>query len=468
MTRRLALVGGLAVAVAAAWSAWPPSTAAHGLSARRDLPVPEWLFAWVASFVLVMSFVALSTLWQTPRLERLRERSLVRLPFWLDVACGAIGVALFALVVYAGFAGTEQPNRNLAPTFIFVLFWVGLAVVCAALGDVFKPFNPWRAVGRLIAATMPGTRQPRPYPVRLGRWPAAAALAAFGWLELVYSGNDNPTTLAWLALAYAAVQLVGMARYGVDPWCERADGFGVYFSLFARVAPLAIRERRLVARWPFTGLVRLDVLPGTLAVLFVMIGTTAFDGATNSDLWGSLGPSLASTFQDLGASPTTADALAGTIGLAGSILLITGIYRIGVMGMQRISSDARDRSLGDRFAHTLVPIALAYVIAHYFSLVAFQGQATAYLISDPLGNGTDLLGTADATIDYAAVSAATIWYVQVAALVVGHAVALALAHDRALTVFPRARDAARSQYWMLAVMVGYTSLGLWLLSAVAS
>lgn len=467
MRRRVGVAAGLALALAVAWCAWPGSAAAHGLSARRDLPVPEWLFAWVASFVLVMSFVALSTLWQTPRLEPLRERSLMRLPRWLEPLCGAIGVAVFAVVVYAGFAGTEQPNRNLAPTFIFVLLWVGLAILSGLVGDVFKAFNPWRAVARLVVRLIPRVQRPRPYPARLGRWPAAAALAAFGWLELVYTGNDNPVTLAWLALAYAAVQLAGMARYGVEPWTARGDGLSVYFSLFARLAPLTVREGRLVTRRPLSGLVDLDMIPGTMPVLFVMIGTTAFDGATNSDLWNSVGPSLASAFQDLGLGSSVAEHAAGTVGLAASIALIAAIYRLGVAGMRRAGSEAQDRSLAGRFAHTLVPIALAYVIAHYFSLLVFQGQATGYLVSDPLGTGADLLGTAGASIDYAVVSAATIWYVQVVALVVGHAAALALAHDRALTVFPRARDAARSQYWMLAVMVGYTSLGLWLLSAVS-
>ena len=122
--------------------------------------------------------------------------------------------------------------------------------------------------------------------------------------------------------------------------------------------------------------------------------------------------------------------------------------------------------LAQRFAHSLIPIAFAYVVAHYFSLLAFQGQAMASLGSDPLGDGSDIFGTAASTISYF-ISATGVWYVQVAALVLGHAAGLTLAHDRALTVYRRVRDATRSQYWMLAVMVAFTSLGLWLLSASA-
>jgi hypothetical protein len=123
------------------------------------------------------------------------------------------------------------------------------------------------------------------------------------------------------------------------------------------------------------------------------------------------------------------------------------------------------RELAARFAHSLLPISLAYVIAHYFSLLVYQGQAMAYLISDPLGHGSNLFGTASSQISYNAVSSNAIWYVQVGALVIGHAAGLMLAHDRALVMYKRASQATRSQYWMLAVMVGFTSLGLWILSS---
>jgi hypothetical protein len=136
--------------------------------------------------------------------------------------------------------------------------------------------------------------------------------------------------------------------------------------------------------------------------------------------------------------------------------------------MQTIGEGHTTRELAGRFAHSLIPIAFAYAVAHYFSLLAFQGQAVGYLASDPLGDGSNLFGTAKDTIDYNLISSNGVWYVQVAALVTGHVCGLILAHDRAIALYHRARDAARSQYWMLVVMVGFTSLGLWLLSAVST
>jgi hypothetical protein len=148
--------------------------------------------------------------------------------------------------------------------------------------------------------------------------------------------------------------------------------------------------------------------------------------------------------------------------------LIGGFYWVGINGMTRVGTGHTSKELAAKFAHTLIPIAFAYALAHYFSLLAYQGQALGYLISDPLGHGSNLFGTADAGIDYNVVNATAIWYVQVGSLVVGHICGLMLAHDRALAIYSNPREAVRSQYWMLIVMIGFTSLGLWLLSALTS
>jgi hypothetical protein len=150
------------------------------------------------------------------------------------------------------------------------------------------------------------------------------------------------------------------------------------------------------------------------------------------------------------------------------VLIINGLYRLGVLGMRSVGEDHHATELGRRFVHSLIPIALAYVVAHYCSLLLYQGQAIAYLVSDPLGHGSNIFGTANKTIDYGVITATGVWYVQVVALVTGHAAGLALAHDRALSMYRSARAATRSQYWMLVVMIGFTSLGLWLLSAANS
>ncbi|HYV16274.1 MAG TPA: fenitrothion hydrolase [Conexibacter sp.] len=451
----------------------PAQAQAHGFVGRTDLPIPGWLFAWAAAIVLIASFVALGVLWPRPRLQQRRApRARLTLPRGLRPACGAVGVAAFLIVVYAGLRGSSVPTANLAPTAIYVLLWVGIPVLSVLLGDVFALFSPWRALYRWISdaarRALPGLdAAPLTYPSWLGRWPAVAGLLAFAWLELVYVDRDDPALLALLALAYAFVQLVGMSLFGEETWSERADAFGTWFGLCGRLSAFELRGRELSLRPPLSGLPDLPTWPGTVALLCTVIGTTTFDGASNGALWVEAEPGIQRTIQHLGVGIEAAVELAFTLGLAACVLFVAGIYWAGIRGMRTVDPRREAGDLARRFVHTLAPIAFAYTLAHYFSLLVFQGQAVGYLISDPLGTGADLFGTANTQVDYLLISTTTIWYVQVAALVVGHVAGLVLAHDRALAVFdgdPRA--ATRSQLWMLTVMVGFTCLGLWLLSAV--
>jgi hypothetical protein len=463
----------LAAGCLIAAAAWPAAAYAHGLVGRAYLPVPAWLFAWAAGAVLVLSFIALASLWSTPRLEHARERRLFAVPGVLDPLCGALGVGAFVAIVVSGVDGSQIPTVNLAPTAVFVLFWVGIPVLSVLLGDIFRPLNPWRAAARAAAALARRSplrgrldTDPLPYPDWLGRWPAVAGILAFAWLELVFVDRQHPATLAVLAVAYALIQLVGMAFFGIERWTARGDAFAVVFNLFSRLAPFEYRDGAIWRRPPLAGLTTVTPVPGTVALLCAMIGTTTFDGFANGPVWRAIAPSVARAFRHLGLGGTAALELTFTLGLAFCVLLCAGLYRLGIRGMSYISERHPARELAGAFAHSLAPIAFGYLLAHYFSLLVTQGQATAFLISDPMGTGANIFGTAGTRIDYGLVSAALIWYVQVAALVGGHVSGLALAHDRALVVYGDAEDAAASQRWMLVVMVTFTCLGLWLLSAV--
>jgi hypothetical protein len=267
-------------------------------------------------------------------------------------------------------------------------------------------------------------------------------------------------------LVYLVVQLVGMGVYGVEPWTRRGDAFGVWFGMFARLAPLARRgDGRVVLRPPVAGVTRLRAGAGTAALLIVGIASTAFDGAAEGALFNGVRPDLQDFFVSLGFSLGTGLELAFLVGLLAAIAIVGSLWWLGTQGMAIAGSGLSRRALSLRFAHTLVPIAAAYVVAHYFSLLAYNGQDLWRLASDPLGRGSDLFGGAGARIDYSIVSATAIWYVQSGALVAGHVAALVLAHDRALEVHGSARAAVSSQIVMLVLMVCFTLLGLWLLSA---
>jgi hypothetical protein len=451
----------------------------HGISVRSDLPIPEWLFGWAAAMVLVVSFVALAILWPEPRLQKPTWRPLpggigrVLASRPVEILCGAVGVFLLGLTIYAGLQGTQTTTANFAPIFIYVIFWLGLVPLSVFFGDVFRAFNPWRAIGRAVAwvaRTVSRDELPAPleYPAWLGRWPAAAGIFCFATMELVASNGDKPESLAIATLVYSALTFIAMALYGVECWIERGEAFSVYFNLFSRISPVETRNREVGLRKPLSGLPRLEQLPGTVALVSVMIGSVSFDGFTGKRPWNSISPDIAQFFQDRGLSPAHSLELTFLLGLIGGVLFVGGFYWLGVLGARSVGGGFSARRLAHEFVHSLVPIALAYVAAHYFTLLLFQGQAIVYLASDPLGNGSDIFGTADNQIDYTLIGADATWYWQVGFVVVGHVAALMLAHDRALALYDDAKLAVRSQYWMLAVMVGFTSLALWLLSSANS
>jgi hypothetical protein len=174
---------------------------------------------------------------------------------------------------------------------------------------------------------------------------------------------------------------------------------------------------------------------------------------------------LFNRLMDLGLGPTAALRTSESLFFALTLAGVAAIYWAGVRGMRTMQGSPALGSLGRSFAHTLIPIGVAYLAAHYFSLFVFGEQAQfTYLLSDPMGDGSDLFGTASGGIDYALLGATTIWYVQVAALVTGHVTGLVLSHDKAIGVYGDAGRASRSQRWMLLVMVAFTCLGLFLLS----
>ena len=456
---------------------FPDLASAHALVGRKDLPVPAWLFAWGASLVLIISFALLSVAWTEVRLQKEDWRPL---PGWVsavavnpvaEAVCGLVGVGLFVLVLYAGFRGIEDPTQNFSVIFVFYTFWLGMVLVSVLFGDVFRAFNPWRAIGRAVSGgfrLIAGQRAPAPltYPDGLGRWPAVIGVLLFVWLELVASGGVAPTPekVAVATVIYSGVTFVCMGLFGVEAWISRGEAFNAYFGMFSRLAPFEAREGRVGRRKFLSGAPQWAAIPGAAALVLVSIAVTSFDGAQEGVLSGSISWTF-DRLSDIGFSLPNSFRIANTLWLLIVCGGVSALYWLGVQGMHSVRGSPRVRDLGRSFAHTLIPIALAYLVAHYFSAFLYQEQAQfTYILSDPLGHGSDLFGTAGGGINYGIVGSNTVWYVQVAALVVGHVLALTLAHDRALAVYDNLRNASRSQYFMLAVMVGFTCFGLFLLS----
>ncbi len=386
-----------------------------------------------------------------------------------------VGVALLALVIATGLTGDVAPDRNFSITFIFVTFWIGMVLVSVLFGNVFRPFNPWRAVGRVVSAgftKVAGQQAPAPftYPEKLGRWPAVLGLVGFLFLELVWGQSGftvagiTPQDAAIATVVYSVWTFGGMALFGVEKWTERGEAFSVYFGMFASLSPLTVEDGELRSRRVLSGSTTWADQPGSLAMVLIAIGGTTYDGSQE----GVLKDPIESTFtwlNDLGLSQFAALRITDSLFLLLCLGAVALIFWAGIFGMRIVERERSAGELGRAFAHAFIPIALAYVVAHYFSYFVYLEQAQfTFLLSDPFGTGADLFGTAGSGIDYNVIDANTIWYVQCASIVIGHVIALALGHDRALKIWGNTRDAAWSQVWMLVMMMFFSMLGLYLLS----
>ena len=455
---------------------------AHGFGQRYDLPLPLPLYLYGAAAAVVVSFLAFAAFGRrTPerrdypyvdlldyRLGRLIAGPAVRVPLRL------ISVGLLLLIVVAGFWGQQNPYQNITPTLVWVIGWVGLAYASAFVGDLWGLINPWRTLfvcGQRIYRRIARGREPHKplsYPEALGVWPAFFLLLALSWIELVYPGAAVPSRIAWLVVGYSVLTWTAMAVFGAETWLRHGEVFSVVFGILARFAPTESRcaglQQPILTLRPFAaGL--LDARPVSVsmtALVLLILSSVIFDGVLASVEWSDLESGLAAVVPSLGDAGTM---MVRTVGLIAAWTVFFGAYLSACAIVS--ATAARDRpamQLAQYFALTLVPIAIAYHLAHYFVYFLIQGQYILPLMSDPFGHGWDLLGTAGYRVDIAMVGARFAWYTAVGAIVCGHVAAVWLAHVRSMQVFGMRSTALRSQVPLTALMVVYTFVSLSILA----
>ncbi|MET9315251.1 hypothetical protein ABZX12_25835 [Kribbella sp. NPDC003505] len=424
----------------------------HGIGGRGDLPVPLWLAIYSAGAAVAVSFFALAAFWSRPRFEGTVGRPLGVLTRIVDapatrVVLKVVGLALLGLLLGAAWLG--DPSLNPAPTWLYVWIWVGIIPLSLLCGPIWRLANPLRTIAGVVRRT-----SYRPLPRGIAYWPAVAGLAGFLWLELVYPEGSDPRVVAIFATTYAVLNVAAGIVYG-PAWFGTGDSFEVYAEVLARLSPLGRDGRgRLELRNPLAGLATMPQQPGIVGLLCLLLGSTAFDGISRWSVWTRL-------TGDLPHIPVY------TLGLIAAVAVVTAVFLLAARttGSARIRAGAVGAAgLPGAFVHSLVPIAIGYAVAHYFSFALFQGQAGWLLATDPFGRGWDLLGTNGTPIDYAFLGTGLIAGVQIGAIVLGHVLGVVSAHDRATGLFRR-RQLRRAQYPMLAAMVAFTAGGIALVTA---
>jgi hypothetical protein len=437
---------------------------AHGIGGRADLPVPLSYFIVGASTAIVISFLVLAARWPEPRLQDGPRHRPLRAPGLLGLlrTLRVLGLAGLGLVVTAGLVDGTETSRNIAPVLVWVVFWLVVPYSAALLGDVWWWASPFRSLARWVNAERPE----RPdLGATLGVWPATVAFACFTWLELVSFDSAEPRTLAAGALLYTLYVIAMTYWMGVDTGLRAGEAFDPFVDMLARISPLEVTPRRTslgadtitadtVVEWRgwLRSLPALAVRRGTTWFILTAIGTVTYDGLSSTEWWGRSFESVAN------------EQWFGTLALVGTVAAVGAGYYVAAWAASRLAAGSGLGVLATAasFAHTLVPIALAYAFSHYFTLVVFEGQQIVHAASDPFGLGWNLFGTAQWR-SVLWLSPTAIWWIQLTSIVLGHVAGTVLAHDRALHLFGH-RRAVRSQYAMLVLMVALTSLGLFILA----
>ncbi len=500
----MALLGGAALAALAAGVAY-----AHGFGERYDLPIPLNLFVVGAAATVAASFVVISLFARGgsgrvsyPR-HNLLDAPIVGPLLSSRALLGGVRVlsaGVFLLVVAAGLVGVNRPLENLSPTFVWVIFWVGMGYVSSLVGNVWTAVNPWKAIFEWGERLFGGSGGPMfRYPRGWDAWPAAALFFVFVWLENVYTGAAKPFNLSILILLYSLVTWGGMLAFGKHEWLRRGEFFSVLFGFFARFSPVEARVmggrtcracssscepygdgcvdclecfetagrdgavRQVNLRPYAVGL----TLPGRLSVsgaafVILMLASVTFDGLSETRLWRGAQNALYSTASSTGMDPL---GVIDTLGLAAAPLAFLGVYLAFAWMIRRLSGEeAGVLEIARAFALSLIPIAIAYNLAHFIGYLAAQGQFIIPLASDPFGFGWDLLGTAGYKIDLDVIGAQAVWYISVGAIVLGHVASVYAAHVVSLGRPVSRASALRGQYPMLGLMVVYTASSLWIIA----
>jgi hypothetical protein len=433
---------------------------AHGIGGAKDLPIPLELAIAGAVAALVVSFTVLAIAWRTPRYDAATSGRPA--PAWLDRLTSSTPwrawwriFGMLALL-YVGWAAVAGQDTLINPFLgvLYVLVWVGMVPLSVLFGPVWKAISPSRTINLLLAKASGSDPSLGlyTYPARLGYWPATIGLFAFVWLELVYPHSTEVGPVRLWCAAYLGIMLIGGALFG-NRFYEHADPFEVYSTLAAKLSVWGRRDGVLVIRSPLANLDTVAVRPGLLGVVAVLFGSTAFDSFKDSSPW----------VQFIQSTTISADLL-NLLGLLAFCVGVGLVFAVGTM-TTGVGDGVRRTTLPDLFAHSVVPIIVGYIVAHYLTYLVEYGQATIMQLSDPLSRGDNLLGTADLTVNYwLSFHPTFLARLKVLAVVTGHVLGVIAAHDRAVRLLP-ARHQLTGQLPLLLAMVGFTVGGLYLLFA---
>jgi hypothetical protein len=464
---------------------------AHAFGQRYDLPLPLWLFISGGAVTVILSFIIIAFLTGTikknddyPRFNLLNNSigkcltqpttiSLIRFIF----------MVFFLLILAAGFWGEQNPLNNISIVMTWVIAWVGLAFICALLGNFWALINPWDTIFRYLEVmckkiTLRDLSKHKQYPINIGYWPSCIFFLCFAWLEINWSNSSVPSSVATALLIYSIITFIGMLIYGRKTWLKYGECFTVVYTLFSRFSitegSLDSNKREWFLRPPGIGLRHREENPPNLTMTFfilLLLSTVTYDGYTETETYQKITFEYFEVVQTFTSdiSDNSIQSLVDTAGLLSFPIIFVAVYLLFIW-LSAFMNDETEQTLklARIFIFSIVPISIAYHLAHYISLIAIEGQLVIRLISDPFGYGWDLFNTVAYKTDINILNAKFVWYFSVVLIVIGHVIAVYIAHCEAMLIYadrPQARrEAIINQIPMIVLMVGYTMLSLWIIA----
>ncbi len=473
--------------------ALPTPAYAHGFGERYDLPIPFGTYIFGAVSTVVLSFVIVAWVTQKGLIDRYPRKNISNWPLinliasrWFIRLMQIVSLFAFFLVVTAGFIGNADPNQNIAPTFIWIIFWVGMVFISGFVGNIWQLLCPWVVLYEVIefsykiVSNRKLTRNVA-YPKSLGSYPAVLTFFIFAWIENVWVNVSDPFALSVIICFYSLFTLIGMFYFGPNIWLKNCEIFSITMQFFAKLAPFEAlptsdsqevnnevdyryRRRSIIniRVWGSGLLSKQKSKPSEGIFLILLLSTVSFDGFAETDLWSKFVAVSYDSFAWLGVY-----AFSGikTFGLITAPVLLGAAFASAIWVGRRLAGVQTPLAdLITQFSISLMPIAFAYHVAHYFSYLLIQGQRIIALISDPFGWGWNIIGTANYSPDISIVDAELAWAVGLCSIVVGHVIAVYSSHVIASKTFGSLAETLRSQVPMMVLMVGYTVLSLWIIA----
>lgn len=401
----------------------------HGIGSVGDLPIPFETVLNVSAWVIILTFVFLKISWKKSVLVQKEVIAEQRQP-WLGKI---FGVFILSLLILPGLIGNEEAKTSITPLIIWVFLWIGVPVLGLVFGDIYSKFNPLSII-------------PSPEKKPSTVWFAAALFLGLTWFELVWRKPGNPTHIGIVFILLMLITTV--TRIIFSKASIEVDPLHLLHHLYAK---LRFTLSKPIYKNMLENIANLSNFKGMEYFILLMIGTVTYDGLRGTTFWYNL----------FGSS--TLDITFSTFAFFGINIIIIGSYRFACWFALKVSGEKQDlNNISLLFGHTMLPIAFAYHVTHYLSLLLYESQTILYRLNDPYGIGWNLFGIDDVSINYFLTPVA-LWGIQVFVTLAGHMLSVVLAHDLAIKLFGH-QQSDKTQYIFLLITVGLTLQALFVLS----